>query len=124
MKERILRELPEKRERCVKHYQMTDKRMVAAVYPSPVHYEDNGMWKEIDNQLEEVEKEGKKFFQNRDSAVKVRFAEAAGEKELVMVEKNGRKLFYRNKEKKNSSVRRQNWRTGVVKVFTKRSFRA
>lgn len=90
MKEQILRELPERRERCVKHYQMADKGMVAAVYPSPVHFEEDGEWKEINNQLEEVEKEGKIFFQNRASAVKVRFAKEAGEKELVTLEKNGK----------------------------------
>lgn len=48
MRDRILREVPEKRERCVKHFQMTQKGMAAAVYPAPVHYEEDGQWKEID----------------------------------------------------------------------------
>ena len=38
MRDRILREVPEKRERCVKHFQMTQKGMAAAVYPAPIHY--------------------------------------------------------------------------------------
>ena len=42
MRDRILREVPEKRERCVKHFQMTQKGMAAAVYPAPVHYEEDG----------------------------------------------------------------------------------
>ena len=42
MRDRILREVPEKRERFVKHFQMTQKGMAAAVYPAPVHYEEDG----------------------------------------------------------------------------------
>ena len=37
MRDRILREVPEKRERCVKHFQMTQKGMAAAVYLSLIH---------------------------------------------------------------------------------------
>ena len=57
MRDRILREVPEKRERCVKHFQMTQKGMAAAVYPAPVHYEEDGQWKEIDNRLEAVQED-------------------------------------------------------------------
>ncbi|MBO5460310.1 MAG: RICIN domain-containing protein [Ruminococcus sp.] len=95
MNRKILYEVPEKRDRCIKHFRMADKGMVAAVYPSPVHYKEGGEWKEIDNRLEEVEKEGKKGFQNKASAVKVRFAEIPGEGELVTVEKDGMHLAWK-----------------------------
>ena len=52
MNTRILREVPEKRERNVKHFQMKEKGTAAAVYAVPVHYEENGNWQEIDNRLE------------------------------------------------------------------------
>lgn len=71
MRDRILREVPEKRERCVKHFQMTQKGMAAAVYPAPVHYEEDGQWKEIDNRLEPVQEDGREVYRNLASAVRV-----------------------------------------------------
>ena len=65
MRDRILREVPEKRERCVKHFQMTQKGMAAAVYPAPVHYEEDGQWKEIDNRLEAVQEDGREVYRER-----------------------------------------------------------
>ena len=73
MRDRILREVPEKRERCVKHFQMTQKGMAAAVYPAPVHYEEDGQWKEIDNRLEAVQEDGREVYRNLASAVRVSF---------------------------------------------------
>ena len=42
MNKKILFEVPEKRERYVKHFRMEDKTMAAAVYAQPVHYEEEG----------------------------------------------------------------------------------
>ena len=93
MERNIVKEVPEKRERYVKHFRMAQKGMAAAVYPTPVHYEENGVWKEIDNRLESVEQDGKEVYQNHASAVRVTFAGEAGggqaEEELVTVEKDG-----------------------------------
>ena len=47
----IVKELEEKREENVKHYQTADHSNLAVIYPSAVHYEENGIWKEIDNTL-------------------------------------------------------------------------
>ena len=57
MKEKLLRELTGKRKRCVKYFQMNEKGVAAAVYPGPVHYEEDGEWKDIDNRLEAVTEE-------------------------------------------------------------------
>lgn len=94
MKEQILREIPEKREQCVKHFELTEKGMAAAIYPAPVHYEEDGVWQEIDNRLEEVTEDGKPVYQNKASSVKVSFAEDAGEDGLVSLEKNGNKVTW------------------------------
>ena len=83
MRDRILREVPEKRERCVKHFQMTQKGMAAAVYPAPVHYEEDGQWKEIDNRLEPVQEDGREVYRNFASAVRVSFAKESDTKELI-----------------------------------------
>ena len=81
MRDRILREVPEKRERCVKHFQMTQKGMAAAVYPAPVHYEEDGQWKEIDNRLEAVQEDGREVYRNLASAVRVSFAKESDTKD-------------------------------------------
>lgn len=87
MREQILRELTEKRDQCVKHFRMNEKGVAAAVYPEPVHYEENGGWKEIDNRLESETEEGREIFTNKASDMKVRFASEAGDGDLVSVEK-------------------------------------
>lgn len=94
MRDKILREVSEKRERCVKHFQMTQKGMAAAVYPVPVHYEEEGQWREIDNRLEAVQKNGREVYQNLASAVKVSFAKEADAQDLVTIEKAGKTISW------------------------------
>ena len=94
MRDKILREVSEKRERCVKHFQMTQKGMAAAVYPVPVHYEEEGQWREIDNRLEAVQKNGREVYQNLASAVKVSFAKEADAQDLVTIEKAGKMISW------------------------------
>ena len=95
MKEQILQEVKERREQCVKHFRMAQKGMAAAVYPSPVHYEKDGQWEEIDNRLEPVMEDGREVYKNRASSLKVCFAGELGEDSLVTVEKDGRKVSWR-----------------------------
>lgn len=47
----IVREVPELREESVKHFLCDDGSYIAATYAEPVHYNENGVWKEIDNRL-------------------------------------------------------------------------
>lgn len=95
MKERLLQELTGKRKRCVKYFQMNEKGVAAAVYPGPVHYEEDGEWKDIDNRLEAVTEEGREVYQNKASDVKVKFAGETGTGDLVSVEKNGLKVSWK-----------------------------
>lgn len=95
MKERLLQELTGKRKRCVKYFQMNEKGVAAAVYPGPVHYEEDGEWKDIDNRLEAVTEEGREVYQNKASDVKVKFAGETGAGDLVSVEKNGLKVSWK-----------------------------
>lgn len=48
---KIVREVTELREESVKHFLCEDGSYIAATYSSPVHYQENGEWKEIDNSL-------------------------------------------------------------------------
>ena len=104
MNNKILREVPEKRERYTKHFQMNEKGMAAAVYSVPIHYEEDGTWKEIDNRLESAVKDGKSVYQNRASQVHVSFAEQAGDEALVSVERAGRCLSWRLETEPSVSV--------------------
>ena len=105
MRDRILREVPEKRERCVKHFQMTQKGMAAAVYPAPVHYEEDGQWKEIDNRLEPVQEDGREVYRNLASAVRVSFCKRV-----------------RYKGTGNDRERRKENLMGIVTFFTHKKY--
>lgn len=48
---KIVREITELREESVKHFLCEDGSYIAATYSAPVHYYENGEWKEIDNSL-------------------------------------------------------------------------
>lgn len=48
---KIVREVTELREEYVKHFLCEDGSYIAATYSAPVHYKENGEWKEIDNSL-------------------------------------------------------------------------
>lgn len=51
MTSKIVREATEFREEYVKHFICEDGSYIAATYSDPVHYKENGTWKEIDNNL-------------------------------------------------------------------------
>ncbi|HBI04672.1 MAG TPA: hypothetical protein DDY49_11660, partial [Paenibacillaceae bacterium] len=50
----IIGELENKREKNVKHFLKEDHTYEAVLYPLPVHYQEDGQWKEIDNTLVET----------------------------------------------------------------------
>lgn len=92
MKEKVLQEITEKRDRYTKHFMLPEKGTAAAVYPEPVHYETESGWEEIDNRLEAVSKDGKECYQNKASDLQVCFAKQTGENTLVSMEKDGKKF--------------------------------
>lgn len=51
---KIIQEIEEKRDGNTKHFLKEDKSYEAVVYPIQVHYMEGGVWKEIDNTLEEA----------------------------------------------------------------------
>ncbi|WP_160680471.1 DNRLRE domain-containing protein [Clostridium sp. C8-1-8] len=51
---KIVGEVNEKRDESTKYFMKEDHSYEAAVYPIPVHYFEDGKWKEIDNTLEET----------------------------------------------------------------------
>lgn len=48
----IVEEIIEERTEYIKQFRMSNGLQMAAVYSSPIHYEENGRWEEIDNTLQ------------------------------------------------------------------------
>ncbi|MCL2508150.1 MAG: hypothetical protein FWF05_03120, partial [Oscillospiraceae bacterium] len=71
----ITGEVEELREEFVKHFKFDDGSYTAVVYNEPVHYEDGGEWKEVDNTLTlsktKLSASGKKTYVNKASAMPV-----------------------------------------------------
>ena len=47
----ISAEIVELRDECVKHFLLDNGAHIAVSYANPVHYEENGQWKDVDNRL-------------------------------------------------------------------------
>ena len=60
-----------KREEEVKVFRRSDGAYVAASYNEPVHYQKDGEWKDIDNTLVSIQRDGKGYRQNKASDFKV-----------------------------------------------------
>ena len=82
---RILEEDVTKRSSNIKYFLNEDHTCTAAVYPEPVHYEEDGEWKEIDNQLEEVTEEGETSLVNRQNPFQVKFTDTSAAEGMVEV---------------------------------------
>ena len=89
-------EMEGKREENIKHFLTADHTYLAAVYPSAVHYEEDGVWKDIDNTLQLQESGEETYYENTASDTHIRFAAQAGADTdaLVSVERNGLTLTW------------------------------
>lgn len=71
----IEKEIVEKRTENSKQFLMSDGMVMVQTYGMPIHYEENGAFKEIDNTLKLSENEtGEKYFENTANSFKVRLA--------------------------------------------------
>ncbi|WHY01333.1 DNRLRE domain-containing protein [Neobacillus sp. DY30] len=83
----IVKEDTEKREENVKHFLLKDHTYEADVYPFPVHYKENGQWKDIDNTLVEStdsETNGP-VLENKANNLKIKFAKKTNQNDLVRI---------------------------------------
>ena len=76
-----------RREENVKHFILSDGSRRAVLYSEPVHYEENGKWKDIDNTLQYNETSG--TYENKANAFTARFDENPESDKLLMLENNG-----------------------------------
>ncbi len=87
----ILGEDESRREESVKHYIMSDHTYKAVRYSSPVHYEQDGEWVDIDNTLADEEAQDSddvNGFVNKSNGFKIKFAKKSNGKKLVSIKKD------------------------------------
>ncbi|AJA46845.1 tRNA(Glu)-specific nuclease WapA [Clostridium pasteurianum DSM 525 = ATCC 6013] len=90
---KIIKELSEKRTKDSKSFQKDDGSYEIALYKTPVHYLDNGTWKDIDNTLEEKsekDQKGKsnKYLQNKQNDFKVKISKNSSTEKLMEIQKD------------------------------------
>ncbi len=91
----ILEEVEDRREVNTKHFLTADHTYLAAVYPSAVHYEEDGVWKEIDNTLQlQRDETGSEYYGNTASDTHVRFSKYGTEDTLASIERGGLTLSW------------------------------
>lgn len=101
---KIIREVEEKREANVKQFLKDDMTYEAVVYPNPVHYLDNGKWKEIDNSLSEKKlNDNETVVENKTNNFKVKFAKNSTDKNLVQISKGDFEISWGIEGIQNSS---------------------
>ena len=102
----ILGEDESRREESVKHYIMSDHTYKAVRYSSPVHYEQDGEWVDINNTLADEEAQDSddvNGFVNKSNGFKIKFAKKSNGKKLVSIKKDkyGLSWGYDSKSKNN-----------------------
>ena len=60
----ILGEIPSGRDEYQKEFLLSNGQRLLVLYPTPVHYEENGQWEEIDNTLLPVSEDEISVYQN------------------------------------------------------------
>ncbi|MCI7814168.1 MAG: DNRLRE domain-containing protein, partial [Robinsoniella sp.] len=109
-------EVVEKRTACQKVFENADHSFTAAVYPKAVHYFEDGVWKEIDNTLEEEEEfeeseNTKSFKSNSENSEKKETAQMDVQREGGWKKKSGNvkvTLFHHAKENKTIRIQKEN----------------
>ena len=104
----IEKEFVEKRTANSKQFLMDDGMIMVQNYGVPIHYEEDGVYKEIDNSLiQKTEITGKQYFENAANSFKARLYDNLGQENSVSIENNGFELSFtldkRNDEEAKSS---------------------
>lgn len=112
---RIIGEITGMREEYTKHFLNNDYSYEAVVYPEPVHYLEDGEWKEVDNTLKEADDTSVtsgdiskadltkgNVLENQANDYEVRFAKNANSNKLVQLKKDNYELSWAVVEAKNA----------------------
>ena len=86
---KIVRELTERRGEYSKEYELNNGMNLAVVYSKPVHYQENGIWKEIDNTLKAHGSGKSASYKNTAGAWQVEFPQQLEEDSAVTIHRDG-----------------------------------
>jgi RHS repeat-associated protein len=101
-----LYELDDEREENVKRFLMSDHTVQAILYSEPVHYMEDGEWKDIDNTLSlEKAQDSEDFtgYTNAEGDFSVKIAHDASQDKLVKIEKDNYKIEFQLAENQDEN---------------------
>ena len=101
----IIQENVEKRTANTKEFLMSDDTIMVQQFVEPVHYLENGEYKEIDNSLIEETIAGKKVYKNKANAFNVQFYNEQGT--VVEIEEDGYGFQFSYKTKSRQSIKEE-----------------
>ena len=81
--QRIVEEDESKRSEFSKEFVLNNGLRLATLYPSAVHYEDNGTWKEIDNTLIAAISDGQSVYTNSAGKWSIRFPQSLNGNNMI-----------------------------------------
>ena len=107
---KIVREVTELREESVKHFLCEDGSYIAATYSAPVHYQENGEWKEIDNSLSldqtTLSKSGKPTYTTKSGGLSVSIPQDFSDEQKITAQNKGYEIeFSVNSNQKDVSLK-------------------
>ena len=91
----IVEEIIEERSEYIKQFRMSNGLQMAAVYASPVHYEENGRWEEIDNTLQLATTRSGNAYVNTAGVWQVSFPQNMTEDNGITITKDGHVFIFR-----------------------------
>lgn len=120
--EEVFMELKNKRESNIKHF-YDGKNYEAVIYPYPVHYKEDGKWKDIDNSLVEVNDDEnevvagntakamssrktnkQKIYKIKQNDFTLKLAKKANAKKLITIKKDNYSLSWNIESTNNSKI--------------------
>ena len=91
----IVSEIPSGRDAYQKEFLLSNGQRLLAVYPTAVHYQENGQWEEIDNTLRAERQNGSTVYRNTAGAWDVALPAQMDAQQAVSVEQDGYRLSFR-----------------------------
>lgn len=91
----IVSEIPSGRDAYQKEFLLSNGQRMLAVYPTAIHYQENGQWEEIDNTLRAERQNGSTVYRNTAGAWDVALPAQMDAQQAVYVEQDGYRLSFR-----------------------------
>lgn len=91
----IVSEIPSGRDAYQKEFLLSNGQRMLAVYPTAIHYQENGQWEEIDNTLRLTTQNGSAVYRNTAGIWNVTLPAQIDAQQAVSVEQDGYRLSFR-----------------------------